>query len=83
MKPRFSVHRTTKQSGDSLPQHSHEEGQLTFAASGIVQIYTDAGVWVVPPLLAAWIPAGVRHRLEILTEAELWMVHCDPGTLRA
>jgi AraC-like DNA-binding protein len=40
----------------------------------MVQVHTDEGVWLVPPQLAAWIPAGVPHRLDIMTDAELWMV---------
>lgn len=77
MKPPFRIHRTTKQRSETLPLHAHEEGQLTFAASGMVQIHTEAGVWMVPPQLAAWVPAGVSHRLEALTDAELWIVHLD------
>ena len=53
-----------------------------YAASGMVQIHTDAGVWMVPPRLAAWVPAGVSHRLEALSDAELWIVHDDPTALR-
>ena len=83
MKSPFTVHRASKQRGESLPLHSHEEGQLTFAASGMVQIHTEAGTWLVPPQLAAWVPAGMVHRLEVLTDAELWMVHWQPAALRA
>lgn len=67
----FKLHQASKRSGDSLPLHTHDEGQLTYAASGMVQVHTDAGVWLVPPQLAAWIPAGTPHRLDILTDAEL------------
>lgn len=83
MKPLFRIYRSIKKRSESLPLHSHEEGQLTFAASGMVQIHTDEGVWIVPPQLAAWVPAGLRHRLEILSEAELWMVHWEPAALHA
>ena len=83
VKPLFTIFRTTKQRNESLGLHSHEEGQLTFAASGMVQVHTDAGVWLVPPQLAAWVPAGVHHRLEAMTDAELWMVHWDPATVKA
>jgi AraC-like DNA-binding protein len=83
LKPPFRIHRTTKQRTETFPLHAHEEGQLTFAASGMVQVHTNAGVWLVPPQLAAWVPAGVRHRLEAMTDAELWMVHWDPAAVRA
>ena len=79
----FGIHRATKQRAECLPLHAHEEGQLTFAASGMVQIHTDAGVWLVPPQLAAWVPGGVRHRLEAMTDAELWTVYWDPAAVRA
>ena len=49
----------------------------------MVQVHTEGGIWLVPPQLAAWVPAGVRHRLEIMTDAELWMVHWQPAAVRA
>ncbi|WP_343125453.1 AraC family transcriptional regulator [Xanthomonas arboricola] len=70
----FTIHRAFKPKGSSLPHHVHNEGQLTFAASGTVQVHTDEGVWLVPPQLVAWVPAGVAHRLDILTDAELWIM---------
>ena len=78
----FSIHRTTKQRDESLPVHSHDEGQLTFAAAGMVQVQTDDGVWLVPPQLAVWVPAGIRHRVDVLTDAELWMVHWQAEAMR-
>ena len=83
MKSLFTVHRASKRRSETLPLHAHNEGQLTFAASGMVQIHTEAGMWLVPPQLAAWVPAGKLHRLEVLTDAELWMVHWAPAALRA
>lgn len=62
--------------------HAHGEAQLTFAASGTVQVHTGEGRWLVPPQLAVWIPAGVPHRVEVLADAELWMVHWQPSALR-
>ena len=31
-----------------------------------------------PPQLAVWAPAGLPHRIEILTDAELWILHHRP-----
>ena len=62
--------------------HSHGEAQLTFAASGMVQVHTGEGRWLVPPQLAVWVPEGIPHRLEVLTDAELWMVHWQPSAAR-
>ena len=65
-----------------LPVHAHGEAQLTFAASGMVQVHTEGGRWLVPPQLAVWVPAGVPHRIEVLTDAELWMVHWQSSATR-
>lgn len=81
--PSFKLRRGSKQRGMGMPTHSHEEAQLTFAASGMVQVHTDEGRWLVPPQLAVWIPAGMLHRLEVLTDAELWMVHWETSAARA
>lgn len=62
--------------------HAHGEAQLTYAASGMVQVHTAQGRWLVPSQLGVWIPAGVLHRVEVLTDAELWMVHWEPFAAR-
>lgn len=77
----FAIHRVTKPSGSALPLHAHDEAQLTFAASGMIQLHTDEGVWLVPSQLVAWIPAGVPHRLDIITDTELWMVQLHPSVI--
>lgn len=78
--PAFTLRQGHKRRGMGLPAHSHDDAQLTFAVSGTVQVHTGQGRWLVPPQLAVWIPAGVTHRLDVLTDAELWMVHWNPGT---
>lgn len=78
----FSAYRETKLRGMGVA-HSHAESQLTFAATGMAQVYTDEGRWLVPSQLAVWVPAGVRHKIELLTDAELWMVHWQPWAQQA
>lgn len=78
----FSLLRGSKRRGSALPNHSHDTAQLTFAASGIVQMHTREGRWLVPQQLAVWIPSGVSHHVEVLTDAELWMVHWQPSAVR-
>lgn len=83
MKPQYTLERGTKPRGAGAPMHSHGEAQLTFAASGMVNVHTAAGRWLVPPQLGVWIPAGLVHRVEVLTDAELWMVHWEPAAAQA
>ena len=79
----FSIHRGRKLRGMGLPMHAHPESQLTFAASGMLQVHTGEGRWLVPPQLAAWVPAGIPHRVEVLTDGELWIVHWQQPTVKA
>lgn len=81
--PQFSLQRGSKPRGGGAPMHAHAEAQLTFAVSGTVQVHTAEGRWLVPPQLAVWIPAGVLHRVEMLTDADLWMVHWQPSAQTA
>ncbi|TDD32787.1 AraC family transcriptional regulator [Actinomadura sp. KC06] len=41
--------------------HDHRHHQLVYPSHGVLQVSTDAGMWVVPPHRAVWLPAGVRH----------------------
>lgn len=81
--PAFKLRQGRKERGEGLPAHSHDDAQLTFAVSGTVQVHTHEGRWLVPPQLAVWIPAGMTHRLDVVTDAELWMIHWDPKVARA
>jgi AraC-like DNA-binding protein len=40
-------------------------GQLLFAARGMLTVHTEPGLWVVPAHQAVWVPAGVRHGVEV------------------
>lgn len=79
----FSISRGIKGRATGWPTHAHAAAQLTFAASGIIQAHTPDGRWLVPPQLAVWIPEGVAHRVEVLTDAELWVVHWQPSAVQA
>ncbi len=73
--PVFRTKRDTKMRGAAVALHAHEEAQLLFAASGTMQVYTDSGRWLVPPQLAVWLPAGVPHRIDVLSDTEAWMIY--------
>lgn len=80
--PLFSTQRRSKTRGTTVALHAHKEAQLIFAATGTMQVYTSAGRWLVPPQLAVWAPAGVPHRIELLSDTDLWMIFWHPAALR-
>lgn len=42
--------------------HHHPRAQLMYAIQGVLEVNTDAGLWLVPSRSALWIPAGVLHQ---------------------
>lgn len=52
--------------GYFVPQHSHSRAQLLCASQGVVLVTTDAGRWMIPSDHAMWIPAGIKHSVEII-----------------
>ncbi|MDI3271343.1 AraC family transcriptional regulator [Pseudomonas sp. MDT1-16] len=52
--------------GHSLPRHTHRRAQLLYGATGVMQVSTHDGNWVVPPQRAVWIPPGVAHEVLML-----------------
>ncbi|AMB88405.1 AraC family transcriptional regulator [Pseudomonas agarici] len=78
----FRILHRTKSRGASVALHEHEESQVIFAASGTMQVYTASGRWFVPPQLALWMPAGMPHRVDMLSDTELRMIYWHPSALR-
>jgi mannose-6-phosphate isomerase-like protein (cupin superfamily) len=54
--------------GHLLPFHTHRRAQLLYGATGVMQVRTHDGNWVVPPQRAVWIPPGVAHEVLMLGE---------------
>ncbi|MEV5413193.1 helix-turn-helix transcriptional regulator [Thermopolyspora sp. NPDC052614] len=47
--------------GFRLETHSHVDGQLVYAASGILATTTERGTWVAPAHRVTWTPPGFEH----------------------
>lgn len=47
------------------PDHYHNCAQLIHSLSGVVQVTTRLGSWVVPPSRGVWVPAKMVHSLRI------------------
>ncbi|MFF3290460.1 AraC family transcriptional regulator [Streptomyces sp. NPDC003023] len=59
--------------GASIDAHRHDDHQIVYAATGVLAVTTDAGVWIAPANRAIWVPASTVHahrahgRLELHT----------------
>jgi AraC-like DNA-binding protein len=70
--PTVSVRRFDLGAGTRFDSHVHEVHQIVWTGSGVVAVDVDGRTWVLPPTLALWVPAGVRHTT--------WIAR--PGTMR-
>ncbi len=43
--------------------HTHNRAQLLYAVSGVMRVFTDKGIWVVPTQRAVWIPPDIPHQV--------------------
>jgi len=63
--------------GHLHPPHRHGRSQLLFAEIGTMLVKTAEGSWLVPPLQAIWIPAGVVHSITMLCRVATRSVYLD------
>ncbi|EFE94120.1 AraC family transcriptional regulator [Serratia odorifera] len=66
------------QHGDIEPDHHHNCAQLIHCLSGVVQINTRLGSWVVPPGRGVWLPARVEHNLRFTGKVAVRTLFVDP-----
>jgi AraC-like DNA-binding protein len=62
--------------------HSHDVHEIEYAVSGVVEVETAAGHYLLPPHQAAWIPAGLEHQTTINSDVRTVAVLFDPGLVR-
>jgi hypothetical protein len=46
-----------------LPTHVHRRAQFLYGMSGLMEVQTQDGSWVIPPGSGVWIPAGKPHQV--------------------
>lgn len=49
--------------GEFVNLHSHAQAQLVYAITGVMELATEEGYWMVPPQRAVWMPARVPHQM--------------------
>jgi len=64
--------------GRALPPHAHPWGQLIYAVSGVLSVWTEQGSWVAPPHWAVWAPAGVVHAMRFTGATSLRTLYVRP-----
>jgi AraC-like DNA-binding protein len=57
--------------------HAHTRHQLLYARSGTLRLEVHDAAWVLPPRRAAWIRAGVVHRVSVKRSVSLCTMYVD------
>lgn len=65
--------------GTAYPVHRHPLHQLAWSPKGLVRVRSEQGVWLLPPSLALWIPAGLPHATESEGDAVMRSPYVDPA----
>ncbi|MDF1609989.1 helix-turn-helix transcriptional regulator [Hoeflea sp. YIM 152468] len=73
------AHRYTENS--FVAEHEHSRAQLLHPTTGAVIVTTQLGRWMVLPDHALWIPARVRHAVDIIGAVEMHSAYVKPDAL--
>ncbi|PAZ09703.1 AraC family transcriptional regulator [Streptomyces sp. SA15] len=65
--------------GSAFALHWHDLHQLAWSAKGLLRVGSEQGVWLLPPSLALWIPAGIPHTTESAGDAVMRSPYVDPA----
>jgi AraC-like DNA-binding protein len=68
--------------GGSTNDLVSEWDRLVYASRGGIRVRTPQGDWMVPPHRALWVPAGVRHRVEMKGRVSLRTLYFRPPLSR-
>ena len=63
--------------GWHVPRHYHQRGQLMYAESGVGEVKTPEGLWIVPPQRALWVPRRMVHEVRMLTDVAARTLYLD------
>lgn len=66
--------------GDRVPMHEHEKAQLIYAIEGTMMVTAAEGRWVLLPTRAVWVPARMRHAIQMRSALRMRTVYFD-GTV--
>jgi AraC-like DNA-binding protein len=69
-------------SGHVVAPHVHDWHQLIYAVRGLMTLETAAGLWIVPPHRAVWMPAGVEHAIRMSGAVSMRTLYVAPRVAR-
>jgi AraC-like DNA-binding protein/quercetin dioxygenase-like cupin family protein len=68
----------TYAAGTRTGAHAHDWHQLIHASTGVLNVRTGRGAWVLPAGRALWVPADIAHDIDFVGEARLRTLYVRP-----
>ncbi|MGZ0785470.1 AraC family transcriptional regulator [Pseudomonas saponiphila] len=62
--------------------HQHARGQVFCVETGMIQVRTAHGAWLLPPQRAGWMPPGVAHQIRVSGALTGWSLLLSPSASR-
>lgn len=59
-------------------KHRHIRAQLLYAVTGVLEVATARGHWIIPPQRALWIPPDTDHEVRFKTAASVRTLYVRP-----
>ncbi len=75
------VHPRAYKRGHHIGSHVHAQAQFLYSTSGLMNVTTPAGKFLVPPQRAVWIPPTIEHSVDVLTDIEMRSIYIEPSWL--
>jgi AraC-like DNA-binding protein len=69
-------------SGSTSAVHSHDQGHLVYAASGVLAVHTERRTAIVPANRVAWTPGGFTHYHRAHGDTDMRIVFLAPSLAR-
>lgn len=60
--------------GTEVDPHYHDDHQLIYASTGVLEVFVPDGTWFTPSIRAVWVPAGTVHHWQVHGAATVRMV---------
>lgn len=51
--------------GDEVTPHRHDDHQLIYASTGVLEVFVPEGTWFTPSVRAVWVPRGTIHHWQV------------------
>jgi len=66
-----------------VPEHSHDSAQVIYAVQGVMEVFTDQHLWLVPPNFAIYVPAQRLHSIHMFGIVSMRTIYVRSSLLKS